>query len=64
MHQHNDVVGEAAVDMLIQKTYRLEAEEEDFPRATMIGATWVDGPSVRQQKTKKAPRKPAKRAAR
>ena len=56
MHQHNDVVGEAAVDMLIQKTYRLEAAEEDFPRATMIGATWIDGASVRPQKAARKPR--------
>jgi len=27
---------------------------QEFPRATLIGATWVDGPSVREQTSKTA----------
>jgi len=56
MNQHNDMVGEAAVDMLIHKIYHHEFFDESFPRATLIGATWTDGTSVR-------PQKPARRAA-
>lgn len=56
MHQHNDIVGEAAVDMLISKIYHHEYCEEEFPRATLIGATWRDGKSVRRK------RRPAARA--
>ncbi len=54
MNQHNDVVGEAAVEMLIGQVVRQEVGVAPFPRATLIGATWVDGPS--------APRKKAKRS--
>jgi LacI family transcriptional regulator len=47
MNQHNLVTGEAAVDMLVSQIHNGEAGVQEFPRATMIGATWVDGPSVR-----------------
>jgi len=49
MNQHNDIVGEAAVDMLIHKIYHHEFFDESFPRATLIGATWMEGTSVRSQ---------------
>jgi LacI family transcriptional regulator len=60
MNQHNDIVGEAAVDMLIHKIYHHEFFDESFPRATLIGATWMDGATVRPQK----PARPAKVRAR
>lgn len=60
MNQHNDIVGEAAVDMLIHKIYHHEFFDESFPRATLIGATWMDGPTVRPQKAKRSARKPWK----
>jgi LacI family transcriptional regulator len=49
MNQHNRVTGEAAVDMVVSQIHRNEAGVQEFPRATLIGATWVDGPSVRRQ---------------
>jgi len=49
MNQHNLVTGEAAVDMVVSQIHHNEAGVQEFPRATLIGATWVDGASVRQQ---------------
>jgi LacI family transcriptional regulator len=50
MNQHNDAVGEAAVDMVVGQIHRNDTGIPDFPRATLIGASWVDGTSVRAQK--------------
>jgi DNA-binding LacI/PurR family transcriptional regulator len=47
MDQHNDIVGEAAVEMLVSMTHRQETGVPAFPRATLIGSTWVDGDTVR-----------------
>jgi len=47
MNQHNRVVGEAAVDMVVSQVHNNEVGGQEFPRATLIGATWVDGASVR-----------------
>lgn len=47
MHQHNDVTGEAAVDMVISQIHNNETGIPKFPRATLIGATWIDGNTVR-----------------
>ena len=49
MNQHNDAVGEAAVDMVVGQIHRNESGIPDFPRATLIGASWVEGESVREQ---------------
>lgn len=46
MNQHNRATGEAAVDMVVSQIHNNEAGVQEFPRATMIGATWIDGPSV------------------
>jgi LacI family transcriptional regulator len=48
MNQHNDAVGEAAVDMVVGQIHRNESGIPAFPRATLIGASWVDGESVRE----------------
>jgi len=56
MNQHNDAVGEAAVDMVVGQIHRNESGIPDFPRATLIGASWVEGSSVREQ-TAHAPRR-------
>ncbi len=53
MNQHNDMVGEAAVDMVVGQIHRNETGIPDFPRATLIGASWVDGESVRPQVARK-----------
>lgn len=47
MDQHNDVVGEAAVEMLISMIHRHEIGVPEFPRATLVGSTWKDGQTVR-----------------
>lgn len=49
MDQHNDVTGEAAVDMVISQIHNNETGVAAFPRATLIGASWRDGASVRKQ---------------
>lgn len=49
MNQHNDAVGEAAVDMVVGQLHRNECGVPAFPRATLIGASWVDGTSVRMR---------------
>lgn len=50
MDQRNDLTGEAAVDMLISLLHNHESGVPQFPRATLIGASWVPGPTVREQK--------------
>ena len=46
MDQHNDITGEAAVEMLIGLIHNNESGVPDFPRATLIGSTWKDGRTV------------------
>ncbi len=46
MNQHNRATGEAAVDMVVSQIHNNESGVQEFPRATMIGATWMDGASV------------------
>lgn len=43
MEQHNNIAGEAAVDMLAGMMQSNEVGVPVFPRATLIGATWVPG---------------------
>lgn len=47
MNQHNFVAGEAAVDMVVNQLHHGEVGVPEFPRATLVGATWVAGGSVR-----------------
>jgi LacI family transcriptional regulator len=47
MDQRNDLVGEAAVDLLISMVHHNERGVPEHPRATMIGSHWVDGSTVR-----------------
>jgi len=53
MNQHNDAVGAAAVDMVVGQIHRNETGIPAFPRATHIGASWVDGQSVRRSARRK-----------
>jgi len=46
MNQHNDVVGEAALEMVIGMIHNSERGIPAFPRATLVGSTWVDGSTV------------------
>lgn len=63
MNQHNFVTGEAAVDMVVSQIHNNETGVHEFPRATLIGATWVDGASVRMQAAGATPVRAAKRTA-
>lgn len=47
MDQHNDLTGEAAVDMLVSLLHNNEAGVPVAPRATLIGGSWADGATVR-----------------
>jgi LacI family transcriptional regulator len=49
MNQHNDVASEAALDMLIGMIHNQESGVPEFPRATLIGSSWVDGKTVKPQ---------------
>ena len=46
MDQQNDIVGEAAVEMLIGMIHNGERGVPSSPRATLIGSTWRDGTTV------------------
>lgn len=46
MCQHNDIVGEAAVEMLLGMIHQDEAGIPLYPRATLIGSSWVNGSTV------------------
>jgi len=47
MNQHNDITGEAAVEMLVAMIQNGESGIPEFPRATMISSSWVDGCTLR-----------------
>jgi len=49
MNQHNDVVGEAAVEMVINMIHNHAPGLPEFPRATFIGSTWVDGKTIEKR---------------
>lgn len=42
INQHNDLAGQAAVDMLVGMFHRGERGIPEFSRATLINPTWVD----------------------
>lgn len=46
MEQHNDLSGEAAVDMVIGMMHRGEHGAPAFPRASLIGSSWINGASL------------------
>lgn len=51
MDQRNDLVGEAAVDLLISMVHHHQRGAPEHPRATLIGSHWVDGSTVKQAPT-------------
>jgi len=46
MNQHNDIAGEAAIEMIVAMIQNGESGVPAFPRSTLIGSTWMNGPSV------------------
>lgn len=61
MDQHNDRVGEAAVDLLVGMLHADERGVPSFPRSSLIGSSWVDGGTVRARPglTPRRPLRPA-----
>ncbi|HKB91314.1 MAG TPA: LacI family DNA-binding transcriptional regulator [Opitutaceae bacterium] len=47
MNQHNDLTGEAAVDLVINMLHTDSYGVPDFPRAIMMGSSWVEGSTVK-----------------
>jgi LacI family transcriptional regulator len=47
MEQHNDLTGEAAVDMLVGMVNNNEAGVPAGPRATLVGGSWAEGVTVK-----------------
>lgn len=47
MDQHNDIVGEAATEMIVSMVHNNEYGVPDFPRATLVENSWVAGKTVR-----------------
>lgn len=48
MNQHNDLVGEAAVDMVAGMIQLGEAWTPDYRRSTLIEGTWMPGNTIRK----------------
>jgi LacI family transcriptional regulator len=59
MDQHNDIAGEAAVDMVISQIHNNESGIPKFPRATLIGATWTESKSILSPLTEVPAAKPS-----
>lgn len=49
LHQHNDLVGAAAIDMLVGMIHRGESGSPAHPRATLIEPSWQPGRTVMAQ---------------
>jgi LacI family transcriptional regulator len=50
MDQHNDIVGEAAVEMVISMIHNGEQGVPNFPRGILVGSTWVNGKTAGYKK--------------
>lgn len=49
MDQHNNQTGEAVVDMVINQIHNNERGIPKFPLSTLVGSSWIEGDSVREQ---------------
>jgi LacI family transcriptional regulator len=49
MNQSNEMVGIAAIDMIVGQIHRSETGIPAFPRAMMVESAWVAGETVRRQ---------------
>lgn len=50
MNQHNDVVGASALEMLVAMVQQNQSGIPTFPKATLIGSTWIEGKTAVLQK--------------
>lgn len=48
MDQKNDIVGAAAVDLLVAQIHRSESGIPEFPRSIQIESAWIDGTTTRK----------------
>lgn len=46
MNQHNDLAGEAAVDMVISQLHSGQTAQSTYPRAALIPSSWENGSTV------------------
>ena len=51
MNQHNDTVGETAVEMIIGMIHRGVVGLPPFPQATLMGGSWVNGATLPPKKS-------------
>jgi LacI family transcriptional regulator len=56
MHQNNTLVGAAAIDMVVGQLHRNEVGLPEFPKASFIQSTWIDGPTVTRRGARKGGR--------
>ncbi len=61
MDQHNDLTGEAAMDMLVGMLHNNEIGPPAFPRATLISGSWVPGKTVHLKRNFTKPPLPVSR---
>jgi LacI family transcriptional regulator len=61
MDQNNPLIGAAAVDMVVGQLHRNETGLPQFPKASFIQSTWVDGPTTTHSPLRPAARRPAPR---
>jgi len=54
MRQNNRIVGSAGVDLVVGQLQKNEFGSLEFPKVVQIESIWVDGPSVKVQKCKRA----------
>ena len=50
MNQHNDMVGAAAIDLVVGQLHRNECGIPEFPKCVMIESSWVSGKTVKRKK--------------
>ncbi len=50
MHQNNELVGMAAIDILVGQLHRNESGIPDFPKCVQIQSTWVPGATIGAKK--------------
>lgn len=53
MQQNNSLVGAASVDMLVGQLHRNEVGLPEFPKASFIQSSWMDGPTIVRHTAKK-----------
>jgi LacI family transcriptional regulator len=50
MNQNNDLVGAAAVDLVVGELHRNEAGIPTYPKCVMIESQWIEGTTLKPRK--------------